>query len=283
MKRFRAAFAAAALALLQAPVHAALPEAQPQPGPALDAREAMRVSQAAVGRVVGDHTLADREGRPVRLAAYRGKPLLVSFIYTGCFQGCPLTTRALDESVRALQARFGDHMFNVASIGFNQPEDSPQAMKAFAAQHRIGRPNWDFLSPPVRSVEALTRDFGFRYAATPAGFEHVLQVSLLDAEGRIVRQVYGDRPAVDVLGESLRDLLEGRPLPQQTAVEALIDRIRILCTVYDPGTGTYRVDYALALEVAGGLTFILAMALYMLNEWRNRRRERRRARLAHGA
>ncbi len=45
--------------------------------------------------------------------------------------------------------------------------------------------------------------------------------------------------------------------------------------VYDPKTGTYRVDYALALEAAGGLTFIVAMALYMLNEWRARRRARR--------
>jgi protein SCO1/2 len=59
-----------------------------------------------------------------------------------------------------------------------------------------------------------------------------------------------------------------------------VDRIRILCTVYDPKTGAYRVDYSLALEIAGGLTFILSVALYMLNEWRVRRRERRRAPLA---
>jgi protein SCO1/2 len=37
------------------------------------------------------------------------------------------------------------------------------------------------------------------------------------------------------------------------------------------------VDYALAWEIAGGLTFILAVALYMLNEWVVRRRERRHA------
>ena len=85
--------------------------------------------------------------------------------------------------MRALQGRFGDNQFNVVSIGFNQPADSPQAMKAFAAQHRISQPNWDFLSPPPRIVEPLTRDFGFRYEATPAGFDHVLQVSLVDAAG----------------------------------------------------------------------------------------------------
>jgi len=249
-----------------------------QQAPVLDPAEAMRASQAAIGRVVADHTLLDREGRPVRMASFRGKPLLVSFVYTGCFQVCPATTRALEASVEALATRFGGRQFNVVSIGFNQPADSPQAMKAFAAQQRITRANWDFLSAPARAVEPLTREFGFLYAPTPAGFDHVLQVTLLDADGRIVRQVYGDRPAVDALGDALKQLVAGQPLAPDTGIVAgVIDRIRILCTVYDPKTGSYRVDYSLALEIAGGLTFILSMLLYMLNEWRVRRRERRHA------
>ncbi|HJV63730.1 MAG TPA: SCO family protein [Albitalea sp.] len=248
--------------------------------PALDAAEALRASQAVVGRRIGDYTLLDREQRPVRLASYRGKPLLVSFIYTGCFQVCPTTTRSLAETVKALQGRFGPNQFNVVSIGFNQPADSPQALKAFAAQHRIDQPNWEFLSPPMRIVEPLTRDFGFRYQATAAGFDHVLQVTLVDADGRIVRQVYGDRLAADTLGEPMKQLLAGAPLPAGVQLSDLIDRVRLLCTVYDPKTGTYRVDYSLPLEIAGGITFIVAMALYMLNEWRGRRAQRRR--LRHG-
>lgn len=248
----------------------------PATAPALDQKAAIAASQEALGRSIGDYMLLDREGRPVRLSSYRGKPLLVSFIYTGCFQVCPATTRALDQTVRALQGRFGDNQFNVISVGFNQPADSPQAMKAFAAQHGIKRPNWDFLSPPPAIVDRLTGEFGFRYAATPAGFDHVLQVSLVDAQGRIVRQVYGDKPPADALGEPMKELLVGVPLSPSTPLADLIDQVRLLCTVYDPATGTYRVDYSLALEAAGGLTFIIAMALYMLNEWRARRRARRR-------
>lgn len=261
------------LSLLPAAVLAQEPS---RPAPGLDQKAAIAASQAVLGRTVGDHTLLDREGRPVRLSSYRGKPLLVSFIYTGCFQVCPTTTRSLDETVRALQGRFGDNQFNVISIGFNQPADSPQALKAFAAQHRINRPNWDFLSPPLRVVEQLTREFGFRYEATPAGFDHVLQVSLVDAQGRVVRQVYGDKVPADALGEPMKDLLVGIPLSPSTPLADLIDQVRLLCTVYDPETGTYRVDYGLALEAAGGLTFIVALALYMLNEWRTRRRARRK-------
>ena len=266
----RVAACLAASWLAAAAVHA-------QEQPVLDRDEAVRASQSAVGRKLPDFTLLDREGRPVALSSLRGKPLLVSFIYTGCFQACPAATRALDETVRRLEKRFGEGRFRVASIGFNQPADSPQALKAFAAQHGITRANWEFLSPPAKVVEPLTLAFGFRYAPTPAGFDHVLQVTLVDASGRIVRQVYGEAPAPDLLSGDLARLLAGEPLAERGLLADLADRIRILCTVYDPKTGGYRVDYSLAWEIAGGLTFILSMALYMLNEWRVRRRERRHA------
>lgn len=266
-----------ALALLGA---GAARAGEPPPAAGLDATDAWRISQRAVGHVVGEYALLDREGRPLRLSGFRGKPLLVSFIYTGCFQVCPLNTRALHESVLALQSRFGTGRFNVVSIGFNQPADSPAAMKAFAAQQRVaGTPDWEFLSPHPAIVDALAADFGFRFRATPAGFDHVLAVSVLDAEGRLVQQVYGDRPQTAQLAETLQRLFDGGPVPAPSALQSLFERVRIVCTVYDPKTGTYRVDNSLALEIAGGITFIVAMLVYMLNEWRERRRLRRAAAL----
>jgi protein SCO1/2 len=246
--------------------------------PKLDATDAWRVSQSALGREIGDFALLDREGRPQRLADYRGKPLLVSFIYTGCFQICPTNTRSLHEAVDVLHKRFGTQRFNVVSIGFNQPTDSPQAMKAFAAQQRIDAPDWEFLSPHPKIVDALAENFGFRFRATAAGFDHVLQLSVVDAQGRLVRQFYGDRPPAGELTELLQQLFSGAPPAEPTPLAAFIDRVRILCTVYDPETGRVRVDYSLALEIAGGITFILAMVLYALNEWLVRRRA---ARLMH--
>lgn len=244
---------------------------------ALDPKIALSDSQAAIGRAMGQHQLLDAQGRSVRLSDFAGKPLLVSFIYTGCFQVCPTTTKSLAEAVEQLAEVFGDGAFNVVSIGFNQPFDSPAAMRAFAAQMRIDRPNWKFLSPPPATVDALTRDFGFSYVATAAGFEHMLTVSVLDAQGRIATQVYGERLTRDQLGEPLRLMLRDAPMPAGMPLADLIERVRILCTVYDPETGTYRYDYALFIEIAGGLTFALAMAWFFLAEWRDQRRRRRSA------
>ncbi len=244
----------------------------------LDPATALRASDAAIGRAVGDHLLLDRRERPVRLSDYRGKPLLVSFIYTGCFKVCPTTTQSLSVAVGQLAQVFGADRFNVISVGFNQPFDSPTAMRAFAAQMRVGASNWDFLSPTPGTVEALLSDFGFRYVATPAGIDHVLTVSVLDAQGRIYAQVYGERLSRDQLGEPLRRLLNVAPLQPGTSLAEMVQRVRILCTVYDPTTGEYRYDYGLILEIAGGVTFAVAMACFFLLEWRSRRQMRRIAR-----
>jgi protein SCO1 len=252
----------------------ALADAAAKPS-ALDERSALRAGDAVVGTLVPDYTLLDRQGRPVRLSSYRGKPLLVSFIYTGCFQVCPASTRALHEAVKGLDKLLAPNQFNVISIGFNQPFDSPAAMRAFAAQHGIDYPNWEFLSPPQASVDALTRDFGFSYVATPAGFDHVLGVTLLDAQGRIHTQVYGERMNAQRIGEPLRKLLTGGALPTRLQFTDVIERVRILCTVYDSETGEYRYDYALIFEIVGGLLFFLTVAGYFGLEWRNRRRARR--------
>jgi protein SCO1/2 len=270
----RLTLALAALSVGQA-LAAADTQAPPAPTPVtLDQKAALRASQAVVGKTIGDFTLLDRDGKPVRLSSYRGKPLLVSFIYTGCFQVCPLTTRSLQSAIEGGRGIFGTSQFNVVSIGFNQPADSPQALKAFALQHRIDVPNWDFLSPHASIVEALTREFGFDYLATPAGFDHVIQVTLLDAEGRIYRQIYGERLDAASIGEPLAQLLRNAPVRQQVLLEDLIERVRILCTDFDPATGKYRYKYGLLLEVAGGLTFALTMGWFFVAEWRARRRAR---------
>lgn len=259
------------------PAHAASAQADEVRG--LDARLALRASEEAVGRVLGEHLFRDRSGRTVGLSGYRGKPLLVSFIYTGCFQICPGTTRALQQTVEALQKSVGPGQFNVVSIGFNQPEDSPEALKAFAAQFHIRSDNWEFLSPRAADVAALTRDFGFLFQATPAGFDHVLQLSLVDSQGRIVRQIYGEQLNAADLGEPLRLLLAGSPVTHERVLEGMLERIRLVCTVYDAKTGSYRVDYTLPLQIAGGLTFFVVMVVFFINEWRaTRPRARQRSR-----
>jgi protein SCO1/2 len=67
-------------------------------------------------------------------------------------------------------------------------------------------------------------------------------------------------------------LLNAAPLTPGRTLESLVERVRILCTVYDPETGAYRYDYKLILEIIGGLAFFLSvLAHLLLDRWRHRR------------
>ncbi len=240
-------------------------------GAALDEKRALRESQAAIGRVVGDYRFTDADGETVRLSAFRGKPLVVSFVYTGCFQICPTTTKHLETMVRQAERAIGPGTFRVATVGFNLPFDTPEAMRDFARKQGIRNASWSFLSPDPGSVEPLLADFGFLREATPAGFDHLLQVSILDAEGRIYRQVYGDSFDAPAFVGPLLELAQNAPRPAG-GLSALIEEIRLLCTVYDPAAGKYRVNYAVLIEILVGASVLIVGITSVAIEWRRRRR-----------
>jgi len=232
-----------------------------------DYRKALEASQAAIGRAPGDYRFRDSEGRAVRLSDYRGRPLLVSFVYTGCFQACPVATQFLSRAVRTAREVLGDDRFQVVSIGFNQPFDNPAAMAAFARQNRIADPRWAFLSPEPSDVERLAAEFGFSYEATPKGFDHVTQVTILDADGVVYRQVYGENFELPMLVQPLKELLSGQASREFSAAN-LWEKVKLYCTVVDPYTGGYRVNYSLFFEIFAGLTTLGAVAWLVLRELR---------------
>lgn len=224
-----------------------------------------------MGRPVGDFRFTDSKGRDVSLADFRGRPLLVSFVYTGCFQACPVATQFLMEAVKTARKALGDDRFHVVSIGFNQPFDNPVAMAAFARKNGIDDPRWSFLTPRAGEVEALTQRFGFSYEATPAGFDHLTQVTVVGPDGVIYRQVYGENFDLPMLVQPLKELLSGQAA-QSFTLENVWEKVKLYCTVYDPNAGRYKFDYGIFFEIFAGLTTLGAIAWVVLRELRRRPR-----------
>lgn len=237
----------------------------------LDRDYALKNSQAAIGNRPANYAFTAADGRRVELAGFRGKPLVVNFIYTGCFQVCPASTQFLKLAAEQAEAALGKDRFALATIGFNLPFDSPAAMRDFARRHGVGAANWSFLTPQAGQLDALLADFGFSHVATPRGFDHVLQATILDADGRIVKQVYGESFGLDAFVEPLKALVAGTPLPAND-LGSMIEKLRLLCTVYDPVSGAYRLDYALFAEMLGGLLVIVATAVFLLQDLRRAQR-----------
>ena len=237
----------------------------------LDADTALASSRAAIGSTPDDFTFTDTAGQRVTLAGFRGRPLVVSFVYTGCSQVCPTTTRFLAKAVREARRVVGKEAFDVVSIGFNVPSDNPVSMRVFARQNEIDDPRWAFVVPDAGATAAIASAFGFSYAAGAGGFDHLTQVTILDPSGRIQAQLYGESFALPMLVQPLRELALGQPVSVASA-GALLDRVRLLCTVYDPLSGKYRLDYALFIEMFAGLIALGGTAAFLVRERRRARR-----------
>lgn len=242
-----------------------------------DDAAAYTYSQAAIGRTVGDYGFRDRAGRPARLSDFQGKPLIVSMIYTSCSQTCPVISQSLIRAVEVAQNTIGRDAFRVVTIGFDARVDSPERMRIFARQQGIGLPNWEFLSADAATIDRLSEDLGFIFFASAKGFDHLAQTTILNGEGKVFRQVYGDEFEPTHVVEPLKDQIFGR-VSALMSWEGVVNRVKLYCTVFDPNIGRYRFDYRVPMIAGiGGLT-MLGIGFFVVRAWVTYFLRQRRAR-----
>jgi protein SCO1/2 len=230
-------------------------------------KSALQASQDAIGQQLSDYRLTNAAGRGLLLSDFRGKPLILSLVYTSCYQICPMTTRHLSTVVEKARETLGKDNFSVALLGFDSQFDDPQAMKHFAKQQGVDDADWHLLSADSDTINALTKELGFLFFASPNGFDHVVQASIIDADGIVYRQVYGEVFDTPLLVEPLKELVLGRPQPNQTLISDLVNRVRFFCTNYDPASDSYHFDYSLFIGMAIGALIIILGLYFMVREY----------------
>jgi protein SCO1/2 len=241
-----------------------------------DAEAALRYSQAAIGRSVGDYTFLNRERKPVTLGELRGKPLIVNLIYTSCSHTCPLIAHKLVRAVAVAQDTLGADGFRVATIGFDVKADTPERMRSFAKSQGLNLPNWEFLSADAPTIDRLAEDLGFVFFASAKGFDHLAQISVLDANGKVYHHVYGDDFEPPQLVEPLKDLTYGR-LRALDSWTGIVNRVKLFCTIYDPSLGRYRFDYRVVIMTVVSSLTMLGIGFVVVRAWVRHRRTSRHA------
>jgi len=125
---------------------------------------------------LADFGLRDEDGRLVRLAALRGRPVVVTFLYTTCEDTCPLTV----DQIRAGLDELG-HDVPVIAVSVDPANDTRSAAKRFSLQRQMtGRMRW------VLGDEAQLRRLWKAYGVSPQTDreEHSASTVLLDSSGR---------------------------------------------------------------------------------------------------
>ncbi len=228
--------------------------------------KAFEFSQAAIGRTIGSYKFINQDKNEIDIVQYRGKPLVISLIYTSCHHICPTLTNSLAHVVDIAREALGDDSFSVVTIGFDTAEDTPERMRLYARERNIDLLNWDFLSTDKDTIEKLANNVGFIFFKSPKGFDHLSQTTLLDGEGKVYRQIYGVKYDSPLLVEPLKELVFGKRT-ESNIVDGWINNIRLFCTIYDPHSGRYEFDYSIFIGITMGILILGAIAVFILREW----------------
>jgi len=232
-----------------------------------DKQKAFEYSQAALNRTIGSYKFVDQDKKPIDITQYRGKPLVISLIYTSCHHICPTLTNYLAEVVKIAREALGEDSFSVITVGFDTAVDSPERMHLFARERNINISAWDFLSTDKDTIETFSNDVGFIFFESPKGFDHLSQITLLDADGKIYRQIYGAKYDPPILVEPLKELVFGNHT-ESNIVDGWINNIRLFCTIYDPKSGRYEFDYSIFIGITIGIFILGSIATFIVRAWR---------------
>jgi protein SCO1/2 len=148
--------------------------AQPS-GPVNAPSSAFQGAELPPGVRAPDFKLRDERGRTVTMREYRGKPVVVTFLYSHCHDTCPIQAQqikgALDDLGRDLPA---------LAISVDPPGDTPKSVDRFDAEQGVtNRIRW------VLGRESQLRPLwqGFHTTSQTPSTEHMARLVLIDKRG----------------------------------------------------------------------------------------------------
>ncbi len=146
-----------------------------------------------------DFDLRDEYGKRISMSGFRGKPVIVSFLYTHCENSCP----AQAQTVRGALDDLG-HDLPAIAVAVDPPRDTPDSARAFLSkQHALGRLR--FVLGTRAQLAPLWKGFAIQPQARDE--EHQARITLVDKRGFQRIGFPGDQATPERLAHDLR-LLE---------------------------------------------------------------------------
>lgn len=165
---------------------------------------------AKEGDVVPDYGLVNQSEQPIHLGQYRGKTLLLTFIYTRC--PIPDYCTLMSQNFAQIESKLAEEpdlyqKTHLLSITIDPDYDTPAVLRSYGAAH-TGKytdekfAHWEFATGTKDQIKGVAQFFGLRYYADQDQINHLLRTAIIDPEGK-VRKVYRDNSwkPDDVLAE----------------------------------------------------------------------------------
>ena len=139
------------------------------------------------GEQVPDFALTDQNGRAMHLRDFRGKVVLLTFIYTRCPlpNFCPLMTKNFAELQRRLTKEFPGK-YQLLSVSIDPEFDKPEVLKDYAARCGADPKCWTFATGDADSIRFVAQMMGLYYAPENGLISHDLRTALIGVDGKLV-------------------------------------------------------------------------------------------------
>jgi protein SCO1 len=159
------------------------------------------------GDEVPDFKLIDQNGKRFSFHRYRGRAVVLTFIYTRCPlpDFCPLMTDNFAEIEKALQSD-PNQKTTLLSITVDPEYDTPRVLGEYAAAHSDGSAQWDFATGTKDEVKQIATYFGLQYWRDGDQVVHGLRTAVVGPDGRLVKLYRGNDWKPDDIVRELRTL-----------------------------------------------------------------------------
>jgi protein SCO1 len=149
--------------------------------------------EPGVGTETPDFTLINQDGRKISFKQYRGRALLLTFIYTRCPlpDYCPLMSRNFSQIDQELQKnpvlKARTHLL---SISVDPAYDKPRVLREYGSRYvdkADAFRHWDFASGSTEEVKKVAHFFGLNYWEENDQIIHGLRTAIIAPDGKVFK------------------------------------------------------------------------------------------------
>ncbi|HEX8146043.1 MAG TPA: SCO family protein [Pyrinomonadaceae bacterium] len=162
------------------------------------------------GAEVPDVKLVNQDGRPLSTKQFRGRALVVTFVYTRCPlpDYCPLMSANFARLNSAITEDAGlRKRAHLLSVTLDPEYDSPPVLKAYGSTYAGGKfDNWDFVTGEPGEVRRLAEFFGLTYKAEGDQVIHSLRTAVVTPDGKLLKIYRGNEWKPEEVLSDLKNL-----------------------------------------------------------------------------
>ena len=146
------------------------------------------------------------ESRQVKLSEMSGRPQVVAMFFANCQFACPIIVNDMKRIEAALPAELRPRIGFVL-VSFDGKRDTPAALADYRRARKLPAERWALLRGRPDDVLELAALLGIKYKEDARGqFAHSNVITILNAQGEIVRQQIGLNQDIDEMVRLVRQL-----------------------------------------------------------------------------